>query len=126
MLEAMSELAVGVLRLLRLLANVEELEVLLVLASNCGRNWSADQVAAELRIPHPPQAALERLAHLNLVDVKLAHDVLYRFAPPNPDIERDVSELAREYEVRRLLVLDSVGRHSAIVGFAEAFRLRRR
>jgi hypothetical protein len=120
-------LSENVRRLLEELGGVVEMETLVLLAGSARRNWSAVQVAAALGLDQPPTSALERLAHLNLVDVTLAHEVLYKYSPTSPELSSVAAELAREYAERRLLVLKTLeGSSSAARAFADAFRIRRR
>lgn len=127
----MSELAEKTRRLLSTLGSIHALEVLLLLARSPDRSWSAGQVASALHTVARVESTLERLAQLNLVDVRLGNDVLYRCAPASPALADAVRQLAADYEERRLLVLealvvDTLDPGSPIKEFAEAFRLRRR
>jgi hypothetical protein len=120
------ELSENVKRLLVALGTIEMVEVLLLFARNPDRSFSASQVAKELFIPRSVGRMLERLASLNLVDVRLGSSVLYRYAPTTPELGAVVLELAREYNSRPLFVLDSIRSTSAIEAFADAFRFKKK
>lgn len=85
-----------------------ELDVLLALEDDGSRWWSADALAAALRVPLSSLASiLDALAVASLLDVKVAGDVLYRFAPLN-----DVRHLLREIELARRLDAAAANRPS--------------
>ncbi len=107
--------------------SVEQLEVLLLLHDHRDRDWSAGDVAAELRTNQ--QSTATRLADLTargLVAEGSARD-RYRFAPRTDDLAAAVDGLAREYAVRRVSVITSIFAKplDRIRSFADAFRFRR-
>lgn len=109
---------------------VEDLELLLLLSSKPDRRLTVAEIGQLLHTQKDLTQVLERLARLNLVSVKLAHEVLYRYECGDPTTARAVQELRTEHENRRLLVLQNLGGiaspSSAIRSFADAFRIRRR
>lgn len=121
----MSELSREALALLRRIGGLEELEVLLLLARSSDRAMTAPQIAAALRVVLPLESALEKLAHENLVDVKLGSDVLYKFMPTEEN-KRLVAIIATEYDQRRLAVIRALAESSPARDFAEAFRIRKK
>lgn len=123
----MSSLAPALEALLARLS-LEELETLLLLARAPERAWSATAVAGELLIGIQSAAiVLENLTRMNLLDVRLGSDVVYRFAPVHAADATLVRELGSAYETKRLLVLKALrsGTDPAHA-FADAFRIKRR
>lgn len=97
-------LPLPVRELLGALGDAETLEILLALARSPLRYFSTAQLI-EGGAPERRRTALEKLAHLNLADVRLGADVLYRYAPATRALERAVTQLTWEYEQRRETVL---------------------
>lgn len=97
---------------------------MLLLQADPSRWWSASQVAEELRIgPEMAREALEELGTTNLLDMRIAIDLTYRFAPWQPDAARYVSEIANaRYDAREIVA--QRGGTTAAKRFADAFRLR--
>lgn len=127
----MADLSEPVRRLLASMDSVEDLEVLLLLSSQPDRRLTVAEIGQLLHTQRDLTQVLERLARLNLVAVKLAHEVLYRYESGDPAMARVVEELRTEHVNRRLLVLQNLGgiassSSSAIRSFADAFRIRRR
>lgn len=113
----------------RCVSGLEDLEILLFLQQHDDRAWTAASVAAELGLAVRTSAeVLERLGSRNLLDVKIAHDVLYRYNPGTPDLRREAQALADIYQLRRVAVLRLVTLKapSAVQTFADAFRIRKR
>lgn len=94
--------------------------MLLFLARSPDRWFSAAQVGEALYLVGA-EAELEKLARLNLLDVKLGSAVLYCFAP-GAELARAIEELEREYAERRLVVLSAMRATSYVDSFADAFR----
>ncbi|MBI3264392.1 MAG: hypothetical protein HYZ58_14765 [Acidobacteria bacterium] len=79
----------------RCVNGLEDLEILLFLQQHDDRAWTAATVAAELGLAERRSAeVLERLGSRNLLDVHIAHDVLYRYNPGTADLRRDAQALA--------------------------------
>jgi hypothetical protein len=71
------------------------MDILLTLASDDTRWWSAEQAAEALgRSPAVVSEALELLAGRNLLDVKIGTALSYRFSPLHDTARRAVEELA--------------------------------
>ena len=111
----------------RYLRTLEQLEVLLLLASAPERYWSAAEASDNLKIPAEDiGAALEHLTAASLLDVRLLDDVRYRFAPLDDERSLGVAELRSAYATQRIRVVSEVARRRSrsIVDFADAFRLQ--
>jgi hypothetical protein len=105
------------------------LEVLLQLRRDPGQWSSAESVAAALGIAPPSvERVLEELGSQNLVDVRIASDLVYRFAPLDEAVLPLIAELAEaRYADRELLeaiLANRRRRPRAALDFADAFRLR--
>lgn len=113
----------------RCIAGLEDLEILLFLLHHDDRAFTAASVAAELGLPQRTSAeVLERLGSQNLLDVRIAHDVLYRYNPGTAQLRQDTQALADIYQLRRAAVLTLVVSKapSSVQTFADAFRIRKR
>jgi hypothetical protein len=104
--------------------SVDRLEALLLLQRSPDRWWSAEAVADELGVsPASMSAALDGLCSQNLLDVRVAQAVLFRYRPAGTQDEEAVRELVDAYRTRRLLVLKVVmPANESIRQFADAFR----
>jgi hypothetical protein len=86
----------------RRLRNMEEIEVLLLLAAS-GRAMSLEEICAGLRIPASalPHASVERLIANELIEAApngtTPH---YRYAPGSADLRKAVTLLAASYNER--------------------------
>jgi hypothetical protein len=105
--------------------SVERLEALLLLQRTPDRWWSAQAVADELGVsPASMAAALDALCAQNLLDVRVAQSLLFRYRPAGTEDEGSVRELVEAYRTRRLLVLKVVmPANESIRQFADAFRI---
>jgi hypothetical protein len=88
-----------------------QLEVLLLLARNEEKEWSAAEVSRSLasspEIAAPALAALEKLGLLTHTDNSAA-EPLYLYAPADRTLRRIVEALAVLYQKRRFSVLDLI------------------
>jgi hypothetical protein len=85
--------------------------VLLLLHGSPSRWWSPPAVAETLRIGAGAAAhALEALGTWNLVDVRLASTLTYRYAPLDAPMARVIDEIAAAHDVARDVVVALVGR----------------
>ena len=76
--------------------SIEQLELLLLLHAQPERWWSAEAAAAELRTARAPTAArLEEMAARNLLDVRTAERLLFRYHPASPAVHEALLEIAR-------------------------------
>jgi predicted transcriptional regulator len=110
--------------------SIEKLEVLLLLRNRTEREWTASEVALELRITEASAAA--RLADLAssglLVNSAREAPAGYRYSPAHSDDVRSISELAMTYSERRVSVITFIFTkpQERVRGFADAFLLRQR
>ncbi len=123
--------------------SVVQLETLLLLAADAARAWTADQVAASLRIdPVWASSQMDGLCHQGLAARSGVPPHQYHYAPHDEPTRAAVSALAKAYLERRVTVIGLIfapppetPRHEAarpetprtdgVRAFADAFRLRR-
>lgn len=69
---------------------------------------------------------LETLTARGLLEVRVAEEIAYRYAPKTPDLARYCDTLAQFYITSRLAVLTFVANESrsSIKRFSDAFRFR--
>jgi hypothetical protein len=109
------------------ISSVAELEVLLLLWQRAGQDWSAQEVAKELRIePDWTAQRLEALRAQGYVTQQSGPAPRYRYAPAAPEQDQLVTDLARSYSERRVSVINLIYSkpRDHIRSFADAFRLR--
>jgi hypothetical protein len=101
-----------------------QLDAALLLKADAGGWWSAERLAAELKVSvDAARRALEELAAHNLLDVRIAAELTYRFAPWHASAAESMGEAASHpYEAREVVVR---GGRSAAQRFADAFRVRK-
>ena len=115
-------------------SSYEELEVLLLLAREA-RDWSAAELADELRAPVDMSAAAAEILVVvgGMVDTRSpAGQRRFVFAATTDELRAQVAELDRAYAERRLAVVQMMSanavdrmRGAAIRRFADSFRLER-
>lgn len=107
----------------RYVTSVEQIEVMLVLHANPQRAWSVAEISAIVRTNENSIAA--RLENLKRSGFCTGDRTLgYRYDAP-PGLDTMVSELQREYGLRRFSVIEMVFSHpESAQSFADAFRLR--
>jgi hypothetical protein len=100
------------------------LDVALLLRAEADSWWTAERVAAALRAGvEASRRALESLASKNLLDVRIANDLSYRFAPWHESAAQHMTEIAAHpYEARDIVATKG---GSAAARFADAFRIRK-
>ena len=104
------------------------LEILLLLHQTPLRNWTAPDVARELRIdPLWAAAQLELLYARGLAERAGISPHLYRFRPQTQSLDETVDTLAQAYADRRVSVISLIYAKppDALRSFADAFRLRK-
>ena len=75
-----------------------EIEVLATMIDRPRRWWDARQISNELGIPIPAaRGVLDRLARLNLFDIRITDEVRYRFQPGTTELAHSVSRLVAAY-----------------------------
>jgi len=109
--------------------SIEKLEVLLLLRTRAEREWTASEVALELRITEASAAA--RLADLTSSELLVSDKATpptYRYSPSHSEDTRSISELATAYAERRVSVITFIFSRpqERVRGFADAFLLKKR
>lgn len=108
--------------------SVVQLETLLMLHADAARSWTADEVAASLRIDRAwAQGQLEGLCASRLASCAGDPAPGYRFAPADGRLAAAVDGLARAYAERRVTVISLIFAKppDTLRAFSDAFRLRR-
>jgi hypothetical protein len=108
--------------------SVEQLEALLLLRADPGRDWDAVQLSQALYTQ--PVAAAMRLADLKargFLTVAESSPPRYRYQPANPDLGSRIDLLAEVYRERRVTVITLIYSRpiDPAQAFADAFRLRK-
>ena len=89
--------------------SAECLHVLLLIRRRHERWWGAQELASELDMPADVvQAQLERLGTRNLLDVRVAESLGYRYRPANEELGRIVDDVSRSHLENRDAVYDLV------------------
>src|SRR5687767_11399680 len=89
--------------------SIVQLELLLLLAADASKSWSAEEVAKKLYIS--PEAALGFLEGMRTRGLcRAAADAPqhYHFAPANPEWEQLVRDLAAVYKERRVTIINLI------------------
>ena len=105
---------------------VEELKVLVFLAREPSRFWSAAAVARSVHLPKQSTVlCLEDLARRGLLDLRLGTDVVYRFDPATPELHRGITPVFEAYRGHRteVLAFPTSLRRSSLKDSSDAFRL---
>ena len=112
--------------------SVMQLEILLLLAGQSGKVWTASELAQQLRIDVAwVDAQLRALVAGGLASVDDAGTggggPAFRYAPRTAELGTTVDELARAYADRRVTVIGLIFSKPVdkIRSFADAFRLRK-
>ncbi|MCP3100929.1 hypothetical protein LZ198_18820 [Myxococcus sp. K15C18031901] len=108
--------------------SLEKLEVLLLLRSQSGKEWTASSVSLELRITDSSAAArLADLTERKLLVSDGGTPPVYRFSPASSEDVQAVTELAAVYGARRVSVISFIFSRplDKVRGFAEAFVLKK-
>ena len=110
--------------------SVGAIEVLLLLRSDRSRKWTAEEVSRELRsnLTHN-ERQLERLRELGLLEVEdEGPPRAYVFGPRSAKMESLVNEMAVQFAVRRVTVINIIYESKLsdkIQVFSDAFKLRK-
>ena len=110
------------------LDSVDQLEALLVVRSRPDTFWDAASVASWLGVSSGSVSkSLEELATRNLLDVRIANTLLYRYAPGTDRLAEAIDGLSKVYQERRMLVLQLLMAKPdrPIRAFLDAFRIRK-
>jgi hypothetical protein len=108
--------------------SVTHIEVLLQLHARPAEWWSAGRMAAEVRMP--AAAVLDRMEELcrrGLLEVRIGEDLVFRYAPARPELDRAAMALAHVYPAWRVAIAELIvsKRGDPVRDFSEAFRIRR-
>jgi hypothetical protein len=110
------------------LGSIAQLELLLLLAADAEKSWTADEAAKALYIsPEATLGFLEGMRSQGLLQRAADSPVAYRFAPAKPESERLARDLDAYYKERRLTIINLIYASPAqkFQSFADAFRLRK-
>ncbi|HEY0875721.1 MAG TPA: hypothetical protein VGD94_19745 [Vicinamibacterales bacterium] len=107
------------------LGSLIQLDIALLLHADPSVWWSAERVAEHLRVTvDAARQVLEALASRNLLDVRIANDLTYRFAPWHESTAELIAEIAEHHYEARELIARGGGDRTA-TRFADAFRIRK-
>jgi hypothetical protein len=112
------------------LREIDDLHLLVTMASDGDRWFDEDGVARELGMDRrKARAALEHLASRNLLEIRVTGDVRYQFHPGTPTLRMAASACVEAYRRYPLalwrLFSERLDRRRSIRDFADAFRLTR-
>ena len=111
------------------LGSVVQLETLLLLHADPSREWTADEVASNLRIDRNwAEGQLETLCEEKLADChRDPPPRRYRFGPADAKVRTAVDGLAKAYAERRVTVISLIFAKppDTLRAFSDAFRLRK-
>jgi hypothetical protein len=108
--------------------SVLQLELLLLLHAQAPRQWTAQELAQELRIDAAwAPGQLAGLAEAGVLAATADVPPAYRYDPRTPQLDDAVRGLAREYETRRVTIIGLIFSKpiDKIRSFADAFRIRK-
>ncbi|HXD21015.1 MAG TPA: hypothetical protein VN654_28585 [Vicinamibacterales bacterium] len=107
--------------------SIDEIEVLTAIIDAPDRWWDARLVYGELGIPvASARALLDRLAALNLLDIRFTDEVRYRFRPGTGELARTAARLVAAYRSNHAAVVRAcAAAPRGVRDFADAFRIRR-
>jgi hypothetical protein len=110
------------------LRSLEELQLMMAVVQAEHRWWDASAASAELGMDVVTAGrVLDRLATLNLFDIRITGDVRYQFKPGTDELAEIARECLEAYRSNPLALVTAVQRpaRKGIRDFADAFRLRR-
>jgi hypothetical protein len=108
--------------------SVERLDLLLFLYRHAARWWGAQALTGEVEMAADAvQLHLDHLSARNLLDVRIAESVLYRYHPARDELARLVEEIARAHFLHRNDVVALLTRRASGSArlFADAFQIRK-
>jgi hypothetical protein len=110
------------------ISSAEQLEVLLLLHSEPGRDFNAAEVSGRVfTVPASALLRLEELTAAGLLTSDGAANPRYRYAPGKPELARGVDALAAAYRADRVGIIRHIYEmpRDPVRSLANAFRLRR-
>lgn len=110
---------------IRHITSIEQLELLLLLASDPSKGWTVQQLVKE--ISSSQESVRQRLKQL-LEDRFLMKDgEFFRFAPASPEKGEVISELAKAYSQYRVRITELIySRAGVLKTFSDAFKFRQK
>jgi hypothetical protein len=110
--------------LLEDIASIERLDILLLMHRHLERWWAAQTLGGELGMSvDVAQVHLETLCARNLLEVRIAESLLYRYQPGTPWLSQLVDDVSRVHDADRSHVVALMANAPRGVRlFAEAFR----
>jgi hypothetical protein len=108
--------------------SVVQLEILLLLHAHAHQEFSAAQVAQELRIDAAwAEPQLTELCARGTLACTGGSPSLYRYAPASPQVHETIDQLAQMYSTHRVTLTTLIFSKppSPVRSFSDAFRLRR-
>ncbi len=112
--------------------SVMQLEVLLLLAGQPGKVWTASELAQQLRIDMAwVDVQLRAMVSVGLATLEdnsaAGNGAQFRYAPRTPELSATVDELAQAYADRRVTVIGMIFSKPVdkLRSFADAFRWRK-
>jgi hypothetical protein len=106
--------------------SIEYLEILLLLADDAERQFTAAEVAREVyAVPVSATRRLEKIVADKLAEVTEESAKRYRFAPVDQKTRSVVAQVAQTYRERRVAVITLIASRPMenVRAFADAFRL---
>jgi hypothetical protein len=114
--------------LARYIRSVEQLEVLLLVASQPSRTWTASDVYEVIRSSKASIAdRLQAFTKEGFLVEEQASSPGYRYTPKSEELRRGVEETARVYQTHRIRVIEAIFAPvvDPVQSFADAFKLRK-
>ena len=108
--------------------SISELEILLLLRDDEGRQWSVESIGRALSMHRPAvEPRLDALKAARLITAKKSTDEFFVYAPATRELAALVDELALWYESHLVSVTTLIFSKpiDKIFGFAESFRFRK-
>jgi DNA-binding IclR family transcriptional regulator len=109
------------------ICSIAQLEILLKLHGEAGREWSVSEAAKDLYTAvSMTQPLLEALRSSGLLSRRDDAEARYRYEPKSPELAIAVDELAQLYQQRRITIINLIysGPSKSLQNFADAFRIR--
>ena len=105
------------------------IDVLLLLHKQPDRDWTAEEIRAELRSSlHSVELQLRKIVTMELAATKSGPPQTYRFEASSPTTHAIVTELSRQYSSHRSSIISLIyekDRDSDINAFTDGFRFRK-